>query len=662
MAGLVALDDRSPRTVASPGSADRLHKELVRALRGTLVGEVERDIGGDDPDECDRRDVEALADEARPDEHVEPAVGERVDHALRGPPSLDDVAVEPPDTQAGNAVDELALDAFRPTTEVADAGRRTGGTAGGDRDGGAAMVAAKTHPGLVEDEGPIAFGASLDGPTVAAQDHRGGSAPVDDEDRLLTGGGIERAKRREQGRRQEPAVAGGELGAQVDKLDLGQSAGDPLRERESPVGAEPDPSDRLHGGRRAPENDGRPGKPAECDRRVASLEPWRAVALVGRVVLLVDDEEPDVGQRGEHGEACPDHDIRPARADPAPLVRSLPDAHARVDERHANRQLRPEAIDERQGERDLGYEDDRAPTAREGIGDGRAIHGGLPAPSDAVEERRGRVSLLQGAADDGHCGELRGRQGAVVGPRADRPWRSRLEGITRPLAALELHESPARETCDRPWSVPCTEVARPDRLHGLGRRLSPTRCASFVSGGDQLGHPELLEERHLSRPERASAGRTVARRGPAAGVGEAYRPLETGARARFGQRPFEMHAAGSLEHPEATDQRGTTVGRGEVPHGPRPVGERGEQVRLARGIPRASGPFGAPVESRGDELGPFEQAGGQHRPDHDCRRGEILRRDPSAEGDPEGRQQRPVGAHPRKDRLRRDDRRNGRVA
>ena len=73
MIGLVGLDDREARPLAATGPADGLGEELVRPLGGALVGQVEGDVRRDDADERDVRDVEALRDEARPDEDVEPA-------------------------------------------------------------------------------------------------------------------------------------------------------------------------------------------------------------------------------------------------------------------------------------------------------------------------------------------------------------------------------------------------------------------------------------------------------------------------------------------------------------------------------------------------------------------------------------------------------------
>jgi hypothetical protein len=80
-------------------------------------------------------------------------------------------------------------------------------------------MAAQGHPGLVEDEGPSAFRAGLNRATVATHNHRGRAAPVDDEDGLVAGRGVERLDGLDQRRREEAAIAGLELGAQVDDLD-----------------------------------------------------------------------------------------------------------------------------------------------------------------------------------------------------------------------------------------------------------------------------------------------------------------------------------------------------------------------------------------------------------------------------------------------------------
>ena len=48
-----------------------------------------------------------------------------------------------------------------------------------------------------------------------------------------------------------------------------------------------------------------------------------ALLLVGAVVLLVDDDQPEVVERREHGRARADADARLAAAHPPPLVVAL---------------------------------------------------------------------------------------------------------------------------------------------------------------------------------------------------------------------------------------------------------------------------------------------------------------------------------------------------
>ena len=71
---------------------------------------------------------------------------------------------------------------------------------------------------------------------------------------------------------------------------------------------------------------------ASSSGRVARLEPRRPVALVGGVVLLVDDHEADVLERRQQRRPRPDDDVRVACPDPAPLVGALALAQPRVED------------------------------------------------------------------------------------------------------------------------------------------------------------------------------------------------------------------------------------------------------------------------------------------------------------------------------------------
>ena len=151
-----------------------------------------------------------------------------VDHPLGGAPPFDDVPVQPADPERREPVLHLALDPLRPAAEVPDPGRAAGRAARGHRPGATAVVASERLAGLVVDERPRAVGARRDVAAVPAEHHRGGAAPVDDEDRLLTllqGGerGAERA-------REHPEVAVLQLGAEVDDLDPRRRPGEAGRQ------------------------------------------------------------------------------------------------------------------------------------------------------------------------------------------------------------------------------------------------------------------------------------------------------------------------------------------------------------------------------------------------------------------------------------------------
>ena len=255
-------------TRSPPRPADRLDQQLVRALRGTLVRQVEGDVRGHDADERHGRDVQALGHEARPHQDVEAAVRERVDDALRGPAVLDDVAVEPADAEGRQRVADLSLEPLRAAAEVADprvrrrpgsawrpaSPARSGGSAGWSRPGGRrAGDRSPGRPGRGRSPGrarPMPFPRRLStriawSPPAAS---RPASAAIND-------------------LRQQAALPGGELLAQVDDLHGRRPSDRPDVEHDAVVFARLGAPDAVDGRRGRAEHDGRPGELAEPDRR-----------------------------------------------------------------------------------------------------------------------------------------------------------------------------------------------------------------------------------------------------------------------------------------------------------------------------------------------------------------------------------------------------------
>ena len=139
-----------PGQLAAPGATDGLGQQLVRPLGGPLVGQVQGDVGRNDADERHLGDVQALGHQARADQHVQPALGERVQDPLDGALALGDVAVETADPEMREGGPDLLLHALGAAAQIADprraAGRaarrqraspsRSGGSAASPRPGG----------------------------------------------------------------------------------------------------------------------------------------------------------------------------------------------------------------------------------------------------------------------------------------------------------------------------------------------------------------------------------------------------------------------------------------------------------------------------------------------------------------------------------------------
>ena len=116
-----------------------------------------------------------------------------------------------------------------------------------------------------------------------------------------------------------------------------------------------------------------------------------ALLLVGGVVLLVDDDQAEVADRGEDGRARADADARLAAAQPPPLVVALAGGEGRVEDREAVAEAGAEAGHRLRGEADLGDEDDRAPAPLQRRLDRRQVDLGLARAGDAVQQLAARA-------------------------------------------------------------------------------------------------------------------------------------------------------------------------------------------------------------------------------------------------------------------------------
>ena len=276
---------------------------------------------------------------------------------------------------------------------------------------------------------------------------------------------------------------------------------------------------------------------------LARVVAWIALLLVRRLVLLVDDHQPEVGHGREDRRARADGDPRDPVANAAPLVAALSGGELRVQQGHPVAEARPEAGERLRGQRDLGDQRDHAPPPLErGLG-ARQVDLRLARAGDAMEQE------LAGA-----CGRWRRRSprsppAARVGfdPAGGRAHRGRL-GTTP-------HDRP-RAARPAPWP--------PAGAGPRGRRQA--------RGGDLLsGEVERLQHGLLAAPSRTAPSRAA----PPAGVISARSSsLGAGARPADGAgRQHQLQPAGRRRAVLAGDPEAEPgeLGRDPGASGPRPA-------------------------------------------------------------------------------------------
>ena len=292
-------------------------------------------------------------------------------------------------------------------------------------------------------------------------------------------------------------------------------------------------------------------------------------------MFLVDDDEADVGERGEDGEPRPDDDVHVARPDATPFVGPLAVAETRVDECDPSIEVGPEAIDERQRERDLRDQDEGRAARFEARRDRLDVDGRLAAAGDAVEQERARVARRdrrRGCGRPRRPGPGAGRWSAAVRraglrvvPRAGRRGRSRTSA---------LGQTTPDQTRDGAASVASGQV-RPERL--VRPRCQPARRGR-PPGADPSGRPA-----RRPRPRRL-------RRSPTSVIADPA--LVARPRPGADERPLEADPPVRLERSQPPQEAGPAVRSGEVADGSRAA------LQLRRGgraRPASSGTAAAPV-------------------------------------------------------------------
>ena len=292
---------------------------------------------------------------------------------------------------------------------------------------------------------------------------------------------------------------------------------------------------RLDRGRGRGEHDRRLLEPGAHDAHVAGVVDDAVLLFVGALVLLVDDDQAEVGEGQEERRARADDRPRLAARDRAPGPLALARREARVPFRRARAEARREPVEKLRGERDLRQQHERLPALSQRLGDRLEIDFRLAGAGDAFEQGRG-----EGPGRDAGLEVGGGR--LLVGVEDGPKVRDEVGGDRFPAAFDERERPVLDEAVDHARGAAGAFGER-----GLGRaarRAAPERAPPSTRAA-RLRHPR----------RRALAGRDHAEfRGAAAHASWARPPCAApcrGARASSGPPSRRSRAGLSQRRPVA---------------------------------------------------------------------------------------------------------------
>ena len=265
------LQQDAPRPQRPAGAAADLGEELKRPLGRAQIAAGEAEIGIDDADQGQQREVIALGDDLGADDHVDGVRLDPRDQGGGGGGSAQRVAggkFEPGVGQERRHLLGQALDAGTAGDETAGGTARR--TARRHRPAVAAVMALQPALEAVLDQPGGARGAMQAVAAAPAQGQRRVAAPVEEQQRLAAFG-QRRGQRRAQGGRDE-ATRRRAVAAHVDDLDRRRRrAAVARRQVAGAVAAAFDIDEGLQGWRRRDQDDGDVALPGAHHRHVAGM-------------------------------------------------------------------------------------------------------------------------------------------------------------------------------------------------------------------------------------------------------------------------------------------------------------------------------------------------------------------------------------------------------
>ncbi len=293
--------------------------------------------------------------------------------------------------------------------------------------------------------------------------------------------------------------------------------------------------------------------PAEGDlpRVVAGRAP---VLLVRGLVLLVDDDQAQPGQRREHGAPRAQHHVGAPLADAPVLGDPLAGRQTGVPDGDALAQPRAQSAQELGGQGDLGHQHQASAAARAGRLDGLQVHLGLARAGDTVQQQGAPAGVERG-------GDRGGGRGLLL----RRPGRDRGRGGigAEPVEAGALGRLPRQLDEAGGGHAPQRGEGRARAAAELGRgQLSPARPQDV----EDLAPAPAPARARRAGDQAGGRGRPGRRERPAAVRVPAQRALDAGRQHQAqaeGERSLVVagHPAGQVQELRRERRRGHGAGQ-----------------------------------------------------------------------------------------------------
>ena len=352
------------------------------------------------------------------------------------------------------------------------------------------------------------FGQEKRKPQARHRGQRCIAPAIEEEQRLFTA--LDRDLHLAGQRRRDETPGRRALATQIDGFDRRHTlAAETLRQREPPVAAAPGVNFRFKRGRRRRQHHRDARNVAAHHGHIAGVVAHAVLLFVGGVMLLIDDNEAEIGVGQKQRRARANHDGNFTIGNRAPGPRPPARRQLRMPFRRADAKAGRKSVKKLRRQRNFRHQDQRLPAVADRIGNRLEIDLSLARAGDAVEERD-RVAAF------GNCGSQFRRGGTLVvgeiglreirvGFFGDRlRWQN--QTLQRTLVDQAVDHSSADAGLAGRFAFAAQHSVCQKRQDPLARRGHPLRVRTrkadanaLALGPEMLAHAQAHPQHHAAR-------------------------------------------------------------------------------------------------------------------------------------------------------------------